>query len=99
MVLQSFVKLPLQTRDLFIHFSLNERAGRRKKRENYLGKRMMMIFVVKVEEQNSTGDAAALGKHSLGTKIMNSTPFCSHITRIDGGFICLLLFKCLKILL
>lgn len=93
MVLQSFVKLPLQTHDLFIHFSLNERAGRRKKRENYLGKRMMMIFIVKIEGQNSTGDVAA-----LGTKIMN-VPFCFHIMRIDGGFICLLLFKCLKILL
>lgn len=49
MVLQSCVKLPPQTHDLFIRFSLNERAQGRKKRENYLGEGMMMMFIVKVE--------------------------------------------------
>lgn len=50
MVLQSYVKLPPQTHDLFIHFSLNERAQGGKKRENYLGEgMMMMMFIVKVE--------------------------------------------------
>lgn len=48
MILQSCVKLPPQTHDLFIHFSLNKRAQGRKKRENYLGEGMMM-FIVKVE--------------------------------------------------
>lgn len=49
MVLQNSLKLPPQTHDFFIYFSLNERAQGRKKCENYLGEGMMMMFIVKIE--------------------------------------------------